>query len=56
MMRNNTKANGDLDHDNIVPAFLAHRNTPTDSTGLSPARVIFGPQLPDGFKSTADID
>merc|ERR1711911_543383 len=37
-------------------AFLAHRNTPTDSTGLSPAHIIFGRQLPDGFKFTADLD
>merc|ERR1711872_527480 len=56
MMRDNTKPNGDLDHDKIVRAFLAHRNTPTDSTGISPAHVIFGRQLPDGFKFTADLD
>merc|ERR1711872_713857 len=56
MMRDNTRANGDLDHDKIVRAFLAHGNTPTDSTGLSPAHIIFGRQLPDGFKFTADLD
>ena len=45
MMKDNRKVNGELDHDRIVRAFLAHRNTPTDSTGLSPAHVIFGRQF-----------
>ena len=54
MMRDNTRPNGDLDHDKIVRAFLAHRNTPTDSTGLSPAHIIFGRQLPADLNKFSD--
>ena len=56
MMRENIKPNGSLNHNKIVRAFLAHRNTPMDSIGLSLARIIFGHQLPTGFKFTANLD
>ena len=35
---------------------MAHRNTPDQESGLSPAQVLYGCDLPDAikFKATAD--
>ena len=55
-MCENIKPNGSLNHNKIVRAFLVHCNTPMDSIGLSLARIIFGHQLPNGFKFTANLN
>ena len=42
MLRENVKANGDLDTDAFLRALMQYRNTPDQDTKKSPAQVIFG--------------
>ena len=47
MVRDSLGPGGTLDTDALARAILAHRNTPDQLTGLSPAQVIFGRTLRD---------
>ena len=42
IIADNTAANGDLDTDTLQRAILQYRNTPDQSTKISPAQCIFG--------------
>ena len=47
LLRNNTDIHGRLDNDKFTRAILQYRNTPEQSTGMSPAMGLFGHQLQD---------
>ena len=47
LLRDNTDVHGKLDNDRFTRAILQYRNTPEQSTGMSPAMELFGRQLRD---------
>lgn len=47
MIMSNLGPGGSLDTDRVARALLQHRNCPDQSTGLSPAQIIFGRVLKD---------
>ena len=47
LLRGNTGPLGNLNNDEFARAILQYRNTPQQSTGLSPAMALFGRQLRD---------
>ena len=47
LLMDNVGANGSLDNDAIVRAFLTYRNTPDPGCKLSPAQILLGRQLRD---------
>ena len=49
LIRGNTSQTGALNTDKLARALLAHRNTPCPVTGLSPAQIVFGQVLRDGW-------
>ena len=54
LIRENTNANGKLDNEKFTRAILQYRNTPQQSTGLSPALYLFGRQLRDFLPLTRE--
>ena len=56
LLQDATSPCGSLDTDAFMVAMMAHRNTPDQESGLSPAQVLYGRDLPDAmkFKATAD--
>ena len=55
LLRGHTGPSGSLDTDAFIRALLQHRNTP-DASGMSPAYILFGRQLPDGLRFTNVLD
>ena len=55
LLRNHTLRNGSLDTNAFMIAIMGHRNTPDPLSGLSPAQVIYGRNLPDAFRFTNEI-
>ena len=51
LLMDNVSANGSLNNDAIVRAFLTYRNTPDPGCKLSPAQVLLGRQLRDTLPS-----
>ena len=49
ILRNHVSSSGSLDNDAVVKAVLAHKNTPDRDSGRSPAEVVLGRKIPDGF-------
>ena len=47
LLRGNLGPSGGLNNDNFAMAILEYRNTPMQSTGMSPAETLFGRQLRD---------
>ena len=47
LLMDNVSANGSLNNDAIVRAFLTYRNTPDPGCKLSPAQILLGRQLRD---------
>ena len=47
LLRGNLGPSGSLDNDSFSRAILQYRNTPMQSTGMSPAETLFGRQLRD---------
>ena len=47
LLQENTDVHGKLDNDRFTRAILQYRNTPEQSTGMSPAMKLFGRQLWD---------
>ena len=45
MLRNNVDGNGNVDTTKMLKALLQYRNTPTATTGMSPAYMFLGRQL-----------
>ena len=54
LIRENTNADGKLDNERFTRAILQYRNTPQQSTGLSPAMYLFGRQLRDFLPLTRE--
>ena len=47
LLGNVNPATGKLDNDEAVKALLTHRNTPSQQTGVSPAKILFGRPIRD---------
>ena len=56
LLQTATSPCGSLDTDAFMVAMMAHRNTPDQESGLTPAQVLYGRALSDAmkFKSTAN--
>ncbi len=51
MLYNNTDGHGHVDTMKMMKALLQYRNTPSATTGMSPAYMLFGRQLRDALPS-----
>ena len=54
LLRENTDGYGKLDNEKFTRAILQYRNTPLQSTGISPAMALFGRQIRDFLPVSRD--
>ena len=56
LLRSNVNESGSLDSDKFLTAMLQLRNTPDSDCQVSPAEIMYGRQLRDGFAFLNKLD